>query len=175
MKKSQELSLNMIVIGALALLVLLIIGGVIIFSGGDILGSLQGMGASQDEVAVTTFKSTCASKCRILQQLAPPMSGTIDEDQMNQIKAFCCENYDLNSSGSIDASTALGPEYCALAYTECRISGRNPLTFCKGFYNKETFGIMGSSLVETEFDFTATHNYQNPDNDFKIAETCNLR
>lgn len=177
MKKSQELSLNMIVIGALALLVFLIIGGVLIFSGGDILGSLQGMGASQEEVAVTTFKSTCASKCRILQQLAPPMSGVIDENQMNQIKAYCCENYDLNSNGIIETSTTLGPEYCALAYADCRISGRNPSIFCKGTYNRliQSQVIIGqTSTVEIDFDFTKTVNYQSSST-FETVETCNIR
>ena len=176
MKKSQELSLNMIVIGALALLVFLIIGGVVIFSGGDILGSLQGMGASQEEVSVTTFKSTCASKCRILQQLAPPVSGIIDENQMNQIKAFCCENYDLNSNGIIEVSTTLGQEYCALAYAECKISGRAPSTFCKGKYYKVTSSqvIIGqTSSVEVEFDFTKTVNYQSSST-FDEVETCDL-
>ncbi|MFA5333717.1 MAG: hypothetical protein WC376_04450 [Candidatus Nanoarchaeia archaeon] len=177
MKKSQELSLNMIVIGALALLVFLIIGGVLIFSGGDILGSLQGMGASQDEVAVTTFKSTCASKCRILQQLAPPTSGTIDENQMNQIKAYCCENYDLNSNSNIEDSTTLGPEYCAKAYTECKISGKTPSQFCKGKYYKTIYNPVCPTCEptydETKFDFTVTAQSYT-DTSFDIVEGCGI-
>jgi hypothetical protein len=176
MKKSQELSLNMIVIGALALLVLLIVGVVVVVYGGDIIESIQGIGASPEEVAITTFRSTCASKCRILSGLEPPVSGVIDENQMNQIKSFCCSNYDLNSNGEIESSTTLGPEYCALAYAECRVSGRNPGQFCKGSYNKEVQSqvIIGqTSTVEVEFDFTKTANYQSSST-FETVETCNI-
>jgi len=158
MKKSQELSLNMIVVGALALLVLLLIGGVLMFSGGDIMGSIEGMGASQEEISVTTFRTTCASKCRILSQLSPSVSGTITADEMNQIKAFCCENFDLNSNGVIEASSTLGPEYCSKAYDDCMLKGRNPSQFCKGTYTKQVVHpVYGLTTAEADFDFTQTY------------------
>jgi len=178
MKKSQELSLNLIVVGALALLVFLIVGGILIFSGGDILGALQGMGASQQEVAITTFRSSCASKCRVLQQLAPSVSGVINQDQMLQIKTFCCENYDLNSNGLIELSTEIGPEFCSLAYADCKLSGRSSVQLCKGKYTKVISSqvIIGQTTqVETSFDFTKVEDYQASEGfDFITYETCNL-
>ncbi|MDD2679028.1 MAG: hypothetical protein PHS81_04055 [Candidatus Nanoarchaeia archaeon] len=179
MKKSQELSLNLIVVGALALLVFLIVGGILIFSGGDILGSLEGMGASQEEVSITTFRSGCSSKCRVLQQLSPSVSGTINQDEMLQIKAFCCENYDLNSNGVIELSTSLGPEVCSLAYPDCRVSGRLSLQLCKGVYLKEVINPVFINQVdyfETYFDFTKVDRNQFIEIGFQILplETCEL-
>jgi hypothetical protein len=108
------------------------------------------------EFAVTTLESTCVSKCRILRQLSPPMTGIIDENQMNFIKSFCCENLDLDSNGIIEASTTFGPEYCALAYTECRISEKNPSQFCIGQYNEPLINQTSgeTEYIITDFDFT---------------------
>lgn len=152
MKKAQELSLNMIVVGALALLVLLLIGGVLMFGGGDILQGLSGMGASQEEVSLTSFRSTCASKCRIMNQLVSSYDS-INAQNLNQVKNFCCESYDLDSSGLIELQGSMGPEICSAAYTECRLSGRTPANFCQGSYTGTERDFMGNLMVEN-FDFT---------------------
>ena len=85
----------------------------------NIIGSFEGFGVQEDELAVTTFKNTCAGKCRTLQALGVPAGKELTQDQMLQVKSFCCENYDLNANNYIDLSTELGPEICSLAYPNC--------------------------------------------------------
>ncbi|VVB75136.1 Uncharacterised protein [Candidatus Tiddalikarchaeum anstoanum] len=132
MRKTQELSLNMIVVGALALLVLLIIGGVLIFGGGDMLSGLTSLGPSQGEVDTTAFTSTCRSKCNTLNlqvtetQYRGITSYTTNATLINQIKAFCCSSADLDGSGLISSN-----ELCSSAYTQCRLGSLSTATFCQ--------------------------------------------
>lgn len=136
MRKAQELSLNLVVVGALALLVLVLIGGVMVFGGGDLIEGLTSIGASDEEVRVTSFTSTCQSKCNILNNLldSDDLSGSgtgsfSDQTVETQVKAFCCESNDLDGDGSIEESGDLGSEYCAEFY-DCSVDGVTAETFC---------------------------------------------
>jgi hypothetical protein len=135
----------MIVVGSLALLVLLIIGGVMIFGGSDLMSGLTGMGPSTEEVSQTTFLSQCRSKCNSLNLelqsytnwyanlVQNPSTGAPSPSNIAQaIKNFCCYSTDLNSNGQIETSGSSGPEICAKAYAQsCTIDGMTPMLFCK--------------------------------------------
>lgn len=177
MKKSQELPLNFIVLGAMALLVFLIVGGVVIFYGDDISAIFGNIGVSDDEVALTTFQSSCSSKCRVLNQIVSSISSPISETQMESIKAFCCESYDLDSDGYYETSSALGPEICSLAYTDCKISGKSPSSFCTGTYSKVTgTNIYGEDITETGYyDFTRISTSGTVTSGVTVTEVCSSR
>ena len=132
MRRAQELSLNLIVVGALALLVLLIIGGVMIFGGGELMGGLTSVGASEQEIAITSLQSACTSKCNILNSLVNGKTDLGLETTL-QVKGYlwdyCCESYDLDADGVISEAGSYGPEYCALFYN-CNIDGVYPSSYC---------------------------------------------
>jgi hypothetical protein len=157
-KKSQELSINMIVVGVLALLVMVIVI-VLIFYGGEIMGSFGGFGVQEEELAVTTFKNTCTGKCRTLQSFNIPSGKTLTQDQMTQVKGFCCESYDLNANTYIDLSTELGPEICSLAYPNC--GSRSSAVLCQGSYSRSSINPLTGQAIYTQtfFDFTKTQDY----------------
>lgn len=133
MRKTQELSLNLIVVGSLALLVLLIIGGILIFGGGDLLSGLTNIGASDEEVRITSFLSTCQSRCNTLNLVmdASDLNDGISVNEASQLRSFCCEASDLDQSGEYDNNGGFGGEICALAYDQCTIDGIIPNSFCK--------------------------------------------
>jgi hypothetical protein len=154
MAKAQELSLNMIVVGSLALLVLLIIGGVMIFGGSDLMSGLTGMGPSSEEVSQTTFLSQCRSKCNSLNLELQSVTNWYDQLQstfvwyyttpstlMQSIKDFCCYSTDLNGNGQLEMTGSSGPEYCSKAYAQsCTIDGLSPAVFCKKAYSGQSGG-----------------------------------
>ncbi len=99
-RKAQELSLNLIVVGALALLVLLIVGGILIFGGGDLLSGFTSIGASDEEVRITSFLSSCQSRCNTLNLMIDydDLGGPTDpkDNFINQLSSYCCESSDLS-------------------------------------------------------------------------------
>jgi hypothetical protein len=140
MRKAQELSLNLIVVGALALLVLLIIGGIIIFGGGDLLSGLTSIGASDEEVRITQFLSTCQSRCNTLNLLVDysDLQAGDEDDYLDQLKSYCCEATDLDLSGTYDVSGEFGPEICSLAF-DCSLDGRLPADYCSDNFLSDDF------------------------------------
>lgn len=138
MRKAQELSLNLIVVGALALLVLLIVGGVLIFGGGDLIAGIGQIGPGDEEVDITAFQSSCQSKCNTLNLLYDEndleryelTAMTNLDSKYNSIKNFCCESADLDGNGAIEDNGDLGPETCALAYSSCRIGNYGVNDIC---------------------------------------------
>ncbi|MBN1923312.1 MAG: hypothetical protein JW791_00955 [Nanoarchaeota archaeon] len=139
MRKAQELSLNLIVVGALALLVLLIVGGILIFGGGDLLSGFTSIGASDEEVRITSFLSSCQSRCNTLNLMLDYDDVEADPAQYtNQLKSFCCESSDLDESGSIEENGLFGPELCSLAY-DCLLDGQSPSIYCAITYTGGSF------------------------------------
>jgi hypothetical protein len=150
MRKAQELSLNLIVVGALALLVLLIIGGVMVFGGGDLINQLLGIAPEEEDVAITSFRSTCTTKCQTLNYVLDdndiPTAAlwSTSDPNYNAVKNYCCESYDLDSDGRFETNGDLGPEICSLMF-ECRVGGQVSSSFCKQF---TTIGEMGSNTCD---------------------------
>jgi len=133
MRQAQELSLNLIVIGALALLVLLIVGGVLIFGGGDFINSIMGLGPSDEQVLVTSFGSACQTRCSILktQVDSNDLTATSPSSQtISFLKSYCCEASDLNQNGIYEASGSLGAEICGSFY-DCKVGTLSSLLFCR--------------------------------------------
>ncbi len=128
MRKAQEISLNLIVVGALALLVLLIVGGILIFGGGNLFSGLQSMGPDSEQVSVTSFLSKCQSKCNTLQ-LSIRDLNSLTQNQRNLVKAYCCEHADLDGDGKYESFGDNGPEFCADAY-DCKIGGTSLSSYC---------------------------------------------
>jgi len=141
MRKAQELSLNLVVVGVLALLVLVIVGGVMIFGGGDLFNSLSGM-APTDSATLTTFLTDCQQKCQTINL----MKGSGDLTA-TQAQIFCCADDDMDDDGEVTINGELGPEICALAYSDCEVDGENPASFCVGatydYTSPDEFGAGG--------------------------------
>jgi hypothetical protein len=111
MRKAQELSMNLIVIGALSLTVLLIVGGILIFGPWDVLGSFTSSSDSSQQLLITK----CNSKCNNLKYLATDVDNLASSD----LKGFCCESLDINKDGQIQDN-----EICANAYKRCSLNGK---------------------------------------------------
>jgi hypothetical protein len=185
MSKAQELSLNMIVVGSLALLVLLIIGGVMIFGGSDLMSGLTGMGPSTEEISQTTFLSQCRSKCNSLNLELQSYPNWYNNFTMSNvavqvgnswllpvnpinilrfIKTFCCHSADLNGNGLIEATGSSGPEICSKAYAQsCTIDGVSPAVFCKKVlsYNTAYYTVYDFTIT-TAAVYTYTHTCSTP-------------
>ena len=134
MKKAQGLPLNLIVIGALALLVLMILGGVLIMGGGSMMQGLTGMAPEEEEVAIQSLLNTCQSRCRsadLLINSLPPANKA----QLPRLYDFCCYGSEINSDGTVE----LGTESCAALYTDCRIADAIPSVACKGRYGSASY------------------------------------
>lgn len=137
MRKAQELSLNLIVVGALALLVLLIIGGVMVFGGGDLMEGLTSLMPGREDVSATSFLSSCQQKCGTLNLVVDeddvPAGAAISssDPNYNAFKNYCCEAADLDGDGTIESNGDLGAEICALAYDDCTIGMYSGSSFCK--------------------------------------------
>lgn len=136
MRKAQELSLNLIVVGALALLVLLIIGGVMVFGGGDLINNLLGITPAQEDVDITAFLATCQQKCNTLNLLVDDNdiptgpSWSTSDPNYNSVKTFCCEASDLDGDGTFEMTGGdYGSEFCGQAY-DCRIGSYSGSSFC---------------------------------------------
>lgn len=116
MKKAQELSMNLIVVGALALTVLLIVGGMVIFGPWDMLGSFT----SSDDSSQQLLMTKCSSKCTNLKYYASDPADLTDDE----LKTYCCEYVDLNGDQLVDVN-----ELCADAYN-CKLNGK--IVHCSG-------------------------------------------
>ncbi|MBN1923665.1 MAG: hypothetical protein JW791_02805 [Nanoarchaeota archaeon] len=147
--KSQELSLNLIVIGSLALLVLLIVGGILIFGGGDLLSGFTSIGASEQEVTQISFINHCRSLCNTLN-LRMDWEQLEDSPELfwKEVKDYCCEHSDLDKSGGLDYYGEKGPEICALAF-DCMFDTRLASEFCDGIYFNKLNGYYYSYLFRT--------------------------
>ncbi len=153
MRKTQGLPLNLIVIGALALLVLMILGGVLIMGGGSMMEGLTGAAPSEEEVALQSLLTDCQSKCRTAKMMVDDIPPTTVSEAI-RLQDFCCHGSDIDGNGEIDYNS----ETCAAVYTDCRIGGLAPSGACASgttpsWYCRDTISSFSST---TAYDFTTS-------------------
>ncbi|MBN1923905.1 MAG: hypothetical protein JW791_04050 [Nanoarchaeota archaeon] len=140
--------LNMIIIGALVLIVFIILGTLIVTRSLGINDLLLGIKPQAEAVSYTSVISECYSRCRTMENIVEFDYRSMTQEDMEKIPNFCCEGGDTNGDGVIGDE-----EICATLYQDCIISDYTPKVFCKGVVNIE--GI----AQPIAYDFTIVKDY----------------